>query len=181
MKRHLSWRRGASLAELLVVIAFAAIMMTGTTKLLLAMFQAERAGRERQAEISNLDRLFDQFQRDVQAARRQLPQPASAAVPLLRLEQGKDDATGETTVIEYCRKEHGVERVFVQAKQITARETFRLPDSARVSIQIEGNQLTLTVRSVPPGNAEQPGEEWQVHALLRHDRRFAQPENGKDP
>ena len=66
-------RRGYSLIEMIVVMTVGATLMGIAVTLLGVLLQAERDGRTHIGQNASLNRLADQFRRDVHAAAANLP------------------------------------------------------------------------------------------------------------
>jgi hypothetical protein len=174
INNHVSYRRGATLAELMVAMAFASVVMLGVTKLLLMLSTTERTTRQRHESALVLDRLLAQFQEDVHAAVRRLdegkPRADANAPALARLQL----PTGQ--VVEYRNTAGVVERIVRHEAQVIAREVYRLPEFAQVEIRSEEtNPPWLTLAVTPSASPDRLAgiEALQVRAALSRDSRFA--------
>lgn len=171
---HANQRRGASLAELMVAVAFASVVMLGVTKLLLLLSTTEKTTRQRHETAIVLDRLLAQFQQDVHAAVRRLDEGkanAAANVPALvrlQLPAGQE--------VEYRNAARGVERILHREAQIVSRDLYALPEFARVEIRSDESKpgwLTLAIAQSRAPDRVAGMEALQVRADLGRDIRFS--------
>jgi hypothetical protein len=175
----------------MVVVTFVSLLMVMATRLVVLMYGSERASRSRVVAALGLDRLADQFRRDVRmaekvlhvrpivAARQELPPASTPGQPrwavLLRLQ-----VSG--AVVEYAEADGYVTRRAAlpggDPSPSQSPEQFRLADTARVAIEETaagpGRVLTLSVREA--GAAEgSPVLRLRAQATLGADLRFARP------
>jgi prepilin-type N-terminal cleavage/methylation domain-containing protein len=121
-------RHGASLIELMVVIAILTVIFGLVGVLFHRLFQAEQlSARTTVAEITTM-RLADQFRRDIHAAQSAKRSEATGeALPTLELK-----SSGDAPTILYTGGLNKVQRDVRQGQKSIAHETYRLP-SCRVT------------------------------------------------
>ncbi len=173
-------RRGYTLIEMLVIIAAGSAMMAVALGILHLLIRLEQGAREEVARQTTLDRLADQFRRDVHAAGQfaaiEIAEAAAVQVP-----ERADGAPGwqfsldENRTVQYRAGRRELIRTEREEKDAVARETYVLPSDATVSIERVGEAAPGIVRlRVAPGGA-QPLGIWRgtcVDAELAKDRRF---------
>jgi len=198
-------RRGHTIVEMMVVLVFFGLVIVMATRLVVLMQGMQRAARNRLQSAVSLERLAQQFQRDVQAASKivddgiaettaggpPLRSPGEpAATPLLKLR------IDERLVI-YTESAGSVWRTFESVQRVADsgaasasphgphRDRFRLPDVARAAVEtgmLSGSShqfVRLIVRRVAPSGAESSTPLLNVQASLGKDLRF-RDSNGKE-
>ncbi len=130
MTRH----RGYSLIELLTAISAGTAVMAIAVGLLGSLLDLDRHARERAQQRSALDRLADQFRRDVHAAVRVKPLETS----------GRDSPPGwqfqldSRQSIEYRSAAGGdLGRTERTGAEVRRRESYRLPPQTMAAIQFD--------------------------------------------
>jgi prepilin-type N-terminal cleavage/methylation domain-containing protein len=116
-------RRGASLIELMVVIAILTVIFGLVGVLFHRLFQAEQlSARTTVTEITTM-RLADQFRRDIHAAQFvERPEATGESLPTLELK-----SSGDAPTIRYTGGLNKLQRDVMQGQKSVAHETYRLP------------------------------------------------------
>jgi prepilin-type N-terminal cleavage/methylation domain-containing protein len=177
-KMSMTHRRGFSLIEMLTVIAVSAVLFAVAVGLLNAVFQSQRAGRDRLRERMAMDRLARQFREDVHAAAELVNVEVLAGgksdrrkLPGWRLRQTAGPA------IEYWVSDDALFRAERDGDKTLAREEFALPAGAKVEIRLQGPEkpglarLQISPNSEPSSGVMPPV--LVVEGALGLDRRFA--------
>jgi len=166
-------RRGYSLIEILVVIATGAAMMGVALGLLGMLIRLEQASRREVQEETVMNRLADQFRRDVHAADRLAVASAPGVADLPPVWQFPLEAGH---VVEYRAEQGELVRIERRDDKVLKQESFSLPAEARVSIDPAGDALPGIVSLRIAGTGiRPPGPAWRgarVDAELAKDRRF---------
>lgn len=131
-------RRGASLIELMVVIAILTVIFGLVGVLFHRLFQAEQlSARTTVTEITTM-RLADQFRRDIHAAESvKRSEATDAALPTLELKN-----LGDTPTILYTGGLNRIQRDVMQGQKSVAHETYRLP-SCRITFPTSQTELEV--------------------------------------
>jgi hypothetical protein len=135
----MSRRRGASLAELLLIMSASSIILTMSAGILHRAMHAQSRSRSFfDIERASL-RLSKDFRRDVHSAKR---------VNTAGLDRGAlvSFTMGDDEVIEYRRADVGIERTVRRGGQTQSREDYSIPQDVQVAIQ-EGEASGLVVLS----------------------------------
>jgi prepilin-type N-terminal cleavage/methylation domain-containing protein len=121
-------RRGASLIELMVVVAILTVIFGLVGVLFHRLFHAEQlSARTTVTEITTM-RLADQFRRDIHAAESvKRSEATDEALPTLELKN-----SGDAPTILYTGGLNKIQRDVMQGQKSVAHETYRLP-SCRVT------------------------------------------------
>lgn len=169
MKRH----RGHSMIELLTAISAGTAVMAITVGLLTAMLDLDRHARERAQQRTALDRLADQFRRDVHAALRVKPlgtptgtQPAGWQ---FELEAGQS--------VEYRAAANGeLVRTERTGAKVYGMESYRLPPQTVAAIQLderaEPRVVSLRLIAKDALTTKPAHRALHVDAVLGANRRF---------
>lgn len=173
-------RRGYTLIEMLAIIAAGSAMMAVAMGLLHSLIRIEHGAREEARRQTSLDRLADQFRRDVRAAGRfaklegaeaagvQVPErPAGAPGWQFALDDGR--------TVQYGPGRRELIRTERVGNDPVARESYVLPCDATVSIEPVGEAAPGIVRLRVAPDDVQPLTIWRgtcVDAELAKDRRF---------
>jgi len=166
-------RRAYSLVEMLVVIATGTAMMGVALGLLHMLMRMEQDSLNEVSQQGELDRLADQFRRDVHAADR-------FAVPSA---PGKEDsppawqlALEADHVVEYRAEQEELIRLERKGDQVLRGDSFLPPAGTTVSIDLVGEAAPGIVSLRIARDASQPpssiGPGLRVDAELGKDRRF---------
>jgi hypothetical protein len=133
-------RRGASLAELLVLMSAAAAVLTMSSVLMHRIMHAQSKARLlADVERTSL-RLARAFRGDVHLATSAAPGGGEGLLVRFTL-RGDEQA-------EYRRDESGVLRVLHRGEQVISRDVFALPADAVAAVRHDGAHLvTLTIQS----------------------------------
>ncbi|MEK6235395.1 MAG: prepilin-type N-terminal cleavage/methylation domain-containing protein [Planctomycetales bacterium] len=133
MKRS---RAAFTLIEMLVVTSVLAVLMVIGCGLLHAMAKLDGAWRDGMTESLVLDRLTEQFRRDVHLSVSATTSDDDDKPPQLLL-TARDGKT-----VAYESESNGILRVERRGDAITARETYRLPScqSARFTVSSDADQ-----------------------------------------
>jgi len=159
---------------MIVVMTVGATLMGIAMSLLIVLFQAEGAGRAHLEQNTSLNRLADQFRRDIHAA-----------VGSLVTENGKH---GETVWRFDLAPDHHVSYEagygdIVRKEQagpaVLRRESYTLPANSSATIAANASSGSSIVRLTitPMDAALRPGRELRIDAVPHRDHRFAEDGN----
>ncbi|NQT11818.1 MAG: prepilin-type N-terminal cleavage/methylation domain-containing protein [Planctomycetes bacterium] len=170
---EMNGRRGYTLIEMVAVLSVGTVVMGVAVGLMLMLLRVERDSRMEVAERGAVNRLADQFRRDVRAADRLTPteSPEGEDAPFawqLSVEAGR--------VVEYRAEPGALVRAERADEKVLGRESYRLPALATVSIDLVGEKAPGIVRlRITPGGDRPPssiGQGLAIDAALARDRRF---------
>jgi prepilin-type N-terminal cleavage/methylation domain-containing protein len=168
-------RRGYSLIEVVAVLGVGAVVMGVAAGLLLMLIRLERESRVEVAERAAVNRLAEQFRRDVRAADRFTPAEAS---------EGEDTSfacqllSEADRAVEYRADPRALVRTERAGGEVVRRESYRLPALAAVSVDLVGDAAPGILRlRITPGGDRPPssiGQGLDIDAELAKDRRFVE-------
>jgi len=169
-------RRAYSLIEILVVIAAGTTMMGIALGLLSMLIRLEEGSRDEVRRQTVINRLADQFRRDVHAADRLTVPDAPGgedSQPVWQFPLQPEH------VVEYRAGQGELVRMERADGEPLNRESFLLPTDVTVSIELVGDAAPgiVSMQITPEGN-ERPGPTRpgvRVDAELGKDRRFVKP------
>jgi prepilin-type N-terminal cleavage/methylation domain-containing protein len=168
-KMKLPVRRAFTLIEMIVVISVSAAMMTIAISVLLVLFRAERSGRAHVAQAESLERLADQFRRDVHAS-------PHATLKGKTGHRWQFDSAGNRTV-RYMTDADSLWREEEIPSKNARTEPYMLPKDSAATVEINRSAnppvVTLTIR--PKDAALGTGQQFRIEAVLGRDLRFALP------
>ena len=166
-------RRGYSLIETVAMMGAGAAMMAIAVGVLHMLMRLEQVSRDEVRQRVAVDRLADQFRRDVHAADRFTPVDAtegedSRPAWQLALEAGH--------AVEYRAEQKELLRTERAEGEVVKLESFSLPARATVSIDLVGEAAPGIVSlQIARDGSQAPGPIWRrfnVEAALAKDRRF---------
>lgn len=168
---EMNGRRGYTLIEMVAVLSVGTVVMGVAVGLMLMLLRVERDSRMEVAERAAVNRLADQFRRDVRAADGLTPEGEDASLAWqLSLEAGR--------VVEYRSEPGALLRAERADEKVLGRESYRLPALATVSINLVGEEAPGIVRlRITPGGDRPPssiGQGLAIDAALARDRRFVE-------
>ncbi len=140
-------RRGASLAELLVVMTACSVVMTLTSQLVCRVMRIQIESRAQVDVERNAMRLSDQFRSDVHRAKSAVTDDGDLAESVvLRLE------FADGRLAEYSWDHGTAVRQVSGGEGPAARDEFEFPATADLAIQKTGTppRLVLTLSTTPP-------------------------------
>ena len=162
-------RRAFTLIEMIVAISVGAVLMGIAMSLLVVLLGAERSGRAHVERSETLQRLADQFRRDVHAA---------VGEVVVKGEKGQEwqmELTGNC-IVRYTVAADGVSREERMESRDVRRESYALQKDSTVAIAVDRatspSVVTLTIE--PKDASSRPGHEIRIDAVLGRDRRFAE-------
>jgi prepilin-type N-terminal cleavage/methylation domain-containing protein len=169
-------RRGYSLIEMIVVLTVGATMLGIAVTMLGALMQAERNGRAHIGQNATLNRLADQFRRDVRGAKGKLAvEKNDAGETAWRLDLAAGRSVWYVADPDEIVREERTGHTILQQKSYSLPEnyvaTIAASDSAGLSI------ISLTI--APTEASSRPGHEIRIEAVLGRDRRFAEQGSGE--
>ncbi len=158
-------RRGVSLVEAITTMAVGAILLGVAVSLMHTLLRTADATRNRVHWCGSVDRLADQFRRDVHAAVSE-GTPESAGYRL--------DLSNGTTVV-YQFQPGDVARTESQGESVTRRESFTLPPRSLVSIEVDRDSspglISLVIGPDPGAPMRLAGPALRIEAMADKDRR----------
>lgn len=179
--RHQSGRRaGVTLVEALVVISALSVVSTLCVTTICLLLRAEAGGARSLHGSLMLDRLANEFRRDVHAAERVVV-PEDQPRPTLEL----TTPTGKR--ISYSAGSAGVERIEREGESVVHREDYRLIDGPiRFEISPEPRLVSLVyARQTPTFSGEavedSPAREIRIEAVPNRDQRFRAKTTSNNP
>jgi hypothetical protein len=162
-------RAGASLIELMAVIAATSVLIGLSAGLLRLLMDVERSGDEHLARGMSLGQLGRQFRDDVRAAtgvvQREGDEPLKNGITL-SLKDGQS--------VEYQVGEQSVVRFHRSSPRDTQREVFQLPTGVRARLETrprddDGREWATLIVS---RQSSRTGGEYRVEAVVGGDHRF---------
>ena len=162
-------RRAFTLIEMLVAISVGSVLMGIAVSLLLVLLGAEQSGRTHAERSESLQRLADQFRRDVHAAVGEVAAGGEDQHGCrLRL------AGGES--VRYAIGGGGLSREERKGSEVVRGESYALPKDSTTAIAIDRttSPWTLSLTIVPNDASLGPGHEIRIDAVLGRDHRFAE-------
>jgi prepilin-type N-terminal cleavage/methylation domain-containing protein len=172
-------RRGFTLVEVLVVITVSSVIMGIAVTLLYGLLLTQRTARDHLHRCHELDRLAEQFRRDVHLA---------------TTHNGADLTAGwqchlpADRTVTYRAEPGGLVRVEHQGQVVRQRESFALPPNSVASIEVTNSRkdgrgpaiasLLVTPAGDNPGTSAQgppAARPVRIDAVLGRDHRFSKP------
>ncbi len=158
-------RRGVSLVEAITTMAVGAILLGVAVALMHTLLRTGDATRNRVHWCGSVDRLADQFRRDVHAA-------VSEGTPE---SDGYRLDLGDGTTVVYQFQPGDVARTESQGESVVRRESFTLPPRSLVSIEVDADRSGGLISLVIGPDAEAPmrlaGPALRIEAIAGKDRR----------
>ncbi|MFC1596813.1 type II secretion system protein J [Planctomycetota bacterium] len=168
-------RRGYTLIEIVAVIGAGTVVMAVAAGLLLMLVRLERDSRVEVAERAAVNRLAEQFRRDVRAADRFAPAEAPEGENTSFAWQLLSEAD---RVVEYRAEPKAMVRTERADGEVVRRQSYRLPALAAVAVDLVGDAAPGIVRlRITPGGDRPPisiGQGLDIDAELAKDRRFVE-------
>ena len=174
-----SQRRGASLIELMVVIAIISALFSMVGVVFHRLFLSEQVAMQAALTERTVSRLADQFRRDVHSTNTAIPEAGDGTTRALKLMHAEMGRVKDFPAIAYSAREGEVirEQFGVDGKSLS-REVYRLPecrmsfpnqtedvDGVMVSLAIERQGSTIT----PQPQAVRPRRSLVIEAFLSRD------------
>jgi len=167
-------RRAFTLIEMIVAISVSAALMGIAISLLLVLFRAEQNGRTHIGQAETLQRLADQFRRDVHAA-------AHVTVDGKDPQRWQFDLPGDR-IVRYTTDAGGISREEQMLSENVRMEPYLLPKDSTVAIEVDwaASPPVVSLMIKPSDASLRPGREFRIDAVLGRDFRFiAQRKEGK--
>ncbi len=164
-------RRGVSLIEMLVAIEFGAVVLSLAVGLLYTLFQVQGGSRQRLAAGQTVDRLAEQFRRDVRAAANVTPAQGDAKAALTL-------AVASDRSIEYRLKDNVVLRTEQAGQRVSRREEYRLPPGGEVRWETAPDRkplVSLLISAAFQAGKDRPIKTLKIDAALGADSRYTSP------
>jgi prepilin-type N-terminal cleavage/methylation domain-containing protein len=160
-------RRAFTLIEMSVSIVVGAALLTVAISLLMALLGAGQSGSTHAGQSESLQRLANQFRRDVHAA---VGQPAAG--PENR--HGCKLSFSEGGSVRYTIGGDSVSREEQTGKKTILRESYVLPkgSTAKIAVDRAASPATVSLTIVPSDPSVESGPEIRIDAVFGHDHRF---------
>jgi prepilin-type N-terminal cleavage/methylation domain-containing protein len=163
-------RRAFGLIEMLVAISIGSVLMGIAISLLIVLLGAEQSGRSHAERSESLQRLADQFRRDVHAA-------------VGEVTAGGEDPTGcrltlaDGGSVRYAIGAGGISREERKGSTVVRGESYALPKDSTATFTVDRttSPWTLSLTIVPNDASMESGHEIRIDAVLGRDHRFAEP------
>jgi prepilin-type N-terminal cleavage/methylation domain-containing protein len=161
-------RRAFTLIEMIVAISVGSVLMGIAVSLLIVLLGAEQSGRTHAERSESLQRLADQFRRDVHAAAGKTAADVDRHGCRLRLADGGN--------VRYVIGTHVISREEQAGSKTVRRESYRLPNDSTAAIAVDGATTPCTARLtiMPDDVSMRSAHEIHIDAVLGRDHRFAE-------
>ena len=160
-------RRAFTLIEMLFAITIGSVLMGIAVSLLIVLLGAEQSGRAHAERSASLQRLADQFRRDVHAA---VGEPDANAKDRHGCRLALPDKAG----VQYAVGVGGVSREEQVGSKVVRRESYSLPKNCTAAFAIDRttSPWTLSLTIVPNDASLRNAHEIRIDAVLGRDHRF---------
>ena len=187
-----SLRRGASLIELMVVIAVITVLFGMVGVVFHRMFLSEQVAMRAALTERAISRLADQFRHDVHSTNAAIPEVDDGTIRTLKLVHAETDRVQAFPAIVYSIRDDEVTREqFGTEGKPLSREVYRLPecrvsfpdqteemaDHVMIRLAIERQGSTIT----PQPQATRPWRSLAIEAILSRDDRLVQAFTATSP
>ena len=150
-------RRGFTIIEMLVVISISTVLMGMGILLLHVLLKHQNTGREHLQSCRNINRLAEQFRRDVHATREI---SAGGKEGIMEIQP----TSAEGTTIRWQCFAGRIERTERQGDKIMGRESYLLWPATEAALQLQ-SQPDASVACIIISPKQQAGELYRGHAM----------------
>lgn len=175
-------RRGVSLIEMIVVMTVGAVLMGVAVSLLLVLLRTEQGGRTHAQRNESLQRLADQFRRDVHAADKTPKvvdvRDEAGFVTLLMI-------SGDRILFyDAAHESPGIVRREINANSggELSRETYLLPEDSAAAFAVidpDAGHPIVRLTIAPEDESLRAAQEICIEAAASRDGRFLKPKTAK--
>ena len=169
-------RRAFTLIEMVIAITVAAALTGIAVSLLIVLLRAEQSGRSHFQRNASIQRLADQWRRDLHAA------VGEVAVnhedrPGCRLTLAGD------RIVRYTIGDDGISREEHAGPKTSRRESYALPNDSTASIEIDNatKPAIVSLMIEPKDESLRSSREIRIDALQSRDLRFSNQRKEDEP